>query len=143
MRSLIFISISLLIFVSCENNKPEEQKKSNPTAVTKNTPKFSGVFSGKFPCDDCEGVLSTYDFKADNTYTLTTSYIGNESNNFEMTGKWQQNQDTIFTEDSTGTKERFIIDNDFIQQLDKEGNRMSGENPDEFIWKKTTQPKAV
>lgn len=143
MRSFVILSISLFILVSCKSQKSEEQKKTNQVEVKKETPKIIGVFSGKFPCDDCDGVLSTYDFKADNTYTLTTSYIGNEGNNFEMMGKWQQNQDTVFTEDSTGVKEKFIIDKDFIQQLDKEGNRMSGENPDEFIWKKTTQQKPV
>lgn len=141
-------SLSLMLLAACDEVQEQDKTPTDKQEVTEKSqsPKkqvaFSGTYTGVFPCEDCEGVISTYTFKKDHTYVQTTAYKGNEGHDYEMSGKWKTNNDTLMTEDSLGGKERFIIDVNFIQQIDDEGFRMQGEDESEFIWKKGAKTPA-
>ena len=88
-----FILLSMVtgfFFASCSNGA-KEQKNSPDISTIKNTSTDSivptgdnsynaldweGTYMGIVPCADCEGIEKTILLNKENTYTLTSKYLG-------------------------------------------------------------------
>lgn len=142
MKSLYSILIAALVafLASCND---EADNHNNPPHVTQQSQEFEdehnaansldipGVYEGNFPCSDCEGIHVVLTLNKDKTYRMVTYYLGNETNNYEMPGLWIVEKSTLTLTDSLGKKEKYFAGENFIQQIDEEGNRMEGETPEE------------
>lgn len=144
MKQTIVFLLFAFCLQACESN-PADQSGSKEHTQTEtdahnaeHSLDYLGSYEGTFPCDDCEGIVVEITLNADKTYLQTTAYQGNEQNDYEMNGKWRIDKNKLTLTDSTGKKENYFVGENFLQQMDDEGNRMEGENPDEFILKKRT-----
>lgn len=147
-KLLILLVVLSIAFVSCDegtNNATETKKEFIDEHNAENSLDIQGNYVGEFPCDDCPGIILAIALDSNKTYTATTTYKGNESNEFVVTGKWKINKNTIsMTEDSTRKVENYFAGENFIQQMDAAGNRMYGENENDFVLrKKTSEAQAI
>lgn len=115
---------------SKQTEQPSPEFEDEHTAA--NSLDIPGVYEGNFDCADCEGIHILLTIDKDKTYKMVTNYIGNETNDYEMPGKWIIEKNTITLTDSLGKKEKYFAGENFLQQVDEEGNRMEGDDPDEF-----------
>lgn len=150
-----FILLSMvtgILFTSCSNGA-KDPKNSADISTTKNTPADSilptadnsynaldweGTYVGIVPCADCEGIEKTIRLNKENTYTLTSKYLGKKGDPINTTG--------TFTWNKQGTKISFSgIDNGPTQilvgenklfLLDMSGNRITGNLAEKYILNK-------
>lgn len=135
--------LGILFSIGCgdERTSNHSHVESEVTEDTLHTAETSldipGVYEGIFECADCDGIHVVLTISEDKTYKQVTTYVGNETNDFEMPGKWEIQKNTMTLTDSTGKIEKYYVGENYIQAMDSAGNPMIGEqNPDEFKLKK-------
>ena len=143
-RKFIFVLSVACLFLGL--NACKSKGSSNQTQVTtgddnsKNSLDWSGTYSGILPCADCSGIETKLSLKSDNTYLLSWKYLEKNDEIYI--------QDGTFIWDSTGTvitlkdidKEKnptmYKVCENYLLQLDLEGNVVTGEIADKYILKK-------
>ena len=91
MKQLSFFAFSslMLLTISCQQ-KMKSVTSSVPDMHTSEIAlDWEGLYEGLLPCADCEGIKTTLQINKPGNYWLKTSYIGKESNQFEMSGKFK------------------------------------------------------
>lgn len=99
---------------------------------------WAGVYSGIVPCADCEGIETTITLNSDRTYIRQTKYLGRDDKIFEQKGAftWDQDGGKIQLQDAVGGPDRYLVGENALIQLDKDGNRITGEMADKYILRK-------
>lgn len=84
---------------------------------------WTGNYAGNFPCGDCQGIMTKITINDDNTYTLSSQYVGKEDEPTVYKGKfnWDKAQNVI-TLDAEGDHLKFKVMENMLKKLDKFGN---------------------
>lgn len=136
--SIFVISGLLLTSISCQQ-KMKSVSNSVPDMHTSEIAlDWEGLYEGLLPCADCEGIKTTLQINKPGNYWLKTSYIGKESNQFEMSGKfkWINNGREIELLGVTNGSNKFLVGENQLIQLDMKGERIIGDLADHYILKR-------
>ncbi|MXV51395.1 hypothetical protein GS399_10475 [Pedobacter sp. HMF7647] len=118
--SHVLFLFAALVIASCGKKKvqlkanPEKYALTHPDSVNK---KVIESYSGTIPCADCEGIKTTLNFYADNTFLMEDIYLGKNSTPFRSTGHYniergygKDNNASLFVlNDSIPEKKKFYV----------------------------------
>ncbi len=107
--------------------------------TAKNSLDWNGTYKGVLPCADCEGLQTQIMLHSDNTYMISTKYLGKKDSH-EMKGKgkfvWVDGS-TIQLQDVKDAPSKYFVAENEIIQLDMEGNKIAGALAKKYILQKT------
>lgn len=101
---------------------------------------WPGIYNGLLPCADCYGVKTSLALNKNNTYILIYQYTGKSPRDYVEKGKfsWGEKNNTIILTPRKGDASRqFLIGNDILTELDKNGNLITGEQASRYILRRT------
>lgn len=103
-----------------------------------NTTSWKGNYKAVLPCMDCAGIVTEITLNSDNTYTISTQYLGKKDSRVTTNnGKvdWI-NDSTIQLKGITDAPSKYLITQNEIVQLDLNGKQIEGELANRYIFKK-------
>lgn len=95
---------------------------------------WAGVYKGVVPCADCEGIETSLTLNMDNSYQLSTTYLGKEATPFKQQGsfEWDAKGSVIrLLDQKEGPALYKVIENQLIQ-LDMQGELITGDLADNY-----------
>lgn len=99
---------------------------------------FQGVYEGTIPCADCEGIKTTVTIGEDHTFTVVSEYLGKgDDHTFTDEGTWEIEESTITLKQEDESVQKYFVGEGFIQFLDQDGNKITGDMADMYILEKT------
>lgn len=145
-KVLALLSVFALITAmasSCEEKQSSSESTDPHTAM--NALDWEGSYYGTLPCADCEGIDTELRLNEDNTYRLTTSYLGKEDTQketIEGAFEWLEDGNTIkLLGIEEGTRSPFVkIEENRVRYLDLEGNVIEGELENYYLLTKGGNP---
>ncbi|MDR3273260.1 MAG: copper resistance protein NlpE [Flavobacteriaceae bacterium] len=107
------------------------------TAVADLT-QIEGAYKGTIPCADCEGIKTELTLNADQTYTLSETYLGGKSDGkpLESKGKYTFDAATQKIVLDNADKTEYKADGGKLIRLDTDGNEITGQNAAYYILSK-------
>ncbi len=105
---------------------------------------WQGQYHGILPCADCEGIETSLMLNADNTFTLTSTYLGKNEEPTTTSGmvKWNTEQTKITLMDASEHKVgHYAVSQGSLTKLDKNGEPITGDLAAQYTLKKG--PKAM
>ncbi|WP_438958047.1 copper resistance protein NlpE N-terminal domain-containing protein [Porticoccus sp.] len=146
------VTVLLLVLLGGCNADPDSEESNVASSKTSepaidqparshnssNSLTWEGSYSGVLPCADCPGIDTNLVLHRDNTFSLTTRYLGEDDKLFESSGTFRWN------EAGTGIRLQGLPDNSIhyqigenqLIQLDKQGQRITGDLADQYVLKK-------
>lgn len=105
---------------------------------------WTGTYEGTVPCADCEGIETSLTLNHDLTYRMKTKYLGKDESSFERRGTfaWNEAGSAIVLDDSSGGPLRYLVGENALFQLDREGNRITGDLADKYVLSKSAETAA-
>lgn len=113
------------------------QASTIPNADTsQNALDWSGIYEGLLPCASCEGIQTTLILQADNHYELTSIYLGQDETRSKQSGKfvWDPQGTRITLTDGN----QYLVGENQLIMLDREGKRISSALAEHYVLKKNT-----
>ncbi|GHV00379.1 lipoprotein [Bacteroidia bacterium] len=145
MKKVLLIAAVVAMICSCCGNgqkKTAGQNDQNIESINdghnaQNSLDYQGVYTGTLPTASGEGMIVTLTL-GDSTYVRNTEY---KKGVFEDKGayKWKEDGSTIVLEGITGAPDSYFVSENYIVQLDMEGNRVEGDLADLYILKKVIE----
>jgi len=143
---LLFFAMGTMV-VGCGSNEAETDEPPTIQAApdvegaegTASTAiDWAGTYEGIVPCIDCEGIQTQLVLKEDKTYSLTVSYLGKgDGKPAGVNGVWSWKTGNIIQLNGENFgADQFFVREGFVEQLDAEGNKISGENAAKYLLKK-------
>lgn len=136
----LFILLAGFLVAGCNSSTNKAKKEAQYNGHNARTSlDYKGTYEGTTPCADCEGIKTTLVLN-DNTYTLTTQYLGkNEIDVFEEKGTYRWLDGSIIILEGPNGRDnetQYFIGENFVKMLDLNGNAITGEFADMYILKK-------
>lgn len=141
MKKIVFLMGAcalLLSMTACKSNPNKAEKEVVATTDnSQNALDWTGSYQGTLPCADCSGIETVVTLNSDNTYKMTTRYLGKGDNEiFDQTGTFQWTEDggsivlnNVNGEEGTHTVK--VGENGLIW-LDSEGQVITGELAEDY-----------
>jgi len=139
MKIAPYIVFTLLLFACGAPDKNENAETSEPAGEAPAQPDmhnskialdWDGTYTGVTPCADCEGIKTSLSLHKDETYELTTIYLGkdnekpiHESGSFE----WSADGGSIAIAPKNGSMQRYQVGENVLIHLDQEGKAITGD----------------
>lgn len=157
MKKLAISCLSIL-FVSISCDKKEKSKQSNEVTtdstpvgvIDHHTAKMSldyvGSYKGITPCADCEGIETTLYLSNESKYVLQTNYLGKKEavvNEKRGTYSWNEVGNTVILSGIKSGPSQYFVGENYVVQLDMEGNKIAGDLADNYILQKTSDEKEL
>lgn len=150
---LISFSLLSFIFWGCAQQMESDKKDTTENKVevssqpmadnSMNSLDWDGVYTGVLPCADCEGIETTISLAKDLTYNIKTKYLGKSEEVFEKSGSFSWNETgSLITLAGFAKGEgpsKYFVGENWIAQLDLEGNRITGALEDKYVLKKVKE----
>lgn len=138
---ILIVGLILVFLVGCNFSKKESTSTVYPPDMhtSEINLDWQGTYKGVLPCADCQGIETEITLYKDKRYTKKTKYLGDDSRQvFEQKG--------IFVWDSTGSfiqldsiknaATKYKVGENYLQQLDLEGNVIRGDLKEHYILEK-------
>lgn len=147
-KSILLICIAIISFTACNLGKRGNNASANGSEVadpahnSRNSLDWAGVYKGKLPCADCEGIEAEIRLNEDQTYERVMTYLGKGENKFSDNGRfeWDENGGKIRLIDAASADASgnwFQVGENRLIMLDSEGNRIESNLPPEtFTFRK-------
>jgi len=107
---------------------------------------WPGLYYGFTPCADCNGVKTTLALNKNKSYVLMTQFVGKSEREFVERGKFAAGDKSdmiVLTPRNGGAPHYYAVGENKLIQLDKTGNRFSGELADRYtLRRKDVTPSA-
>ncbi len=131
-KNFAFLLFALLLLSSA----------ATPQDTSQTSLDWHGTYKGILPCADCEGVKTVLTIRQDHTYLLEITYLGKaaEPLTYEGSFAWAADGGTIYLNDLSDRPNRFFIGENFVSQLDLEGQRVTGALEDQYKLNKVQVP---
>jgi uncharacterized lipoprotein NlpE involved in copper resistance len=144
MKSLYSIAIAGILLLGCENRQSqnsssEENKIQAPDMHTSQISlDFWGTYKGIVPCADCEGIETTIQLKADETWEMKTVYLGKSDKVYSYLGHYHWNDDgrSIHLHGVENGPSQYLVGENQLIQFDMTGNRITGNLAEKYVLKK-------
>lgn len=145
-RPLELTALALILFTSCNNNEKKNPETSSENLLeeemvidshtSESSLDWEGTYKGTLPCADCEGIERTITIKKDQTFIAKDNYLGKKDGVFDSRGyiKWLDDGQKIQLSDDNGTM--YFVGENTLTQLDRSGNKVTGELADFYVLKK-------
>lgn len=118
-------------------------KPSTMADNSRNAVDWPGTYRGMLPCADCQGIEAVLTLHADRRFSLKRRYVGKEDSFRELTGTFAWNgagsQITLSGDDPTP----FLVGENQLIQLDKAGQRITGNLADRYVLTKLPFPAGL
>ncbi|MDR2683591.1 MAG: copper resistance protein NlpE [Dysgonamonadaceae bacterium] len=149
MKTMIYaagiLAVLLVGLGACQSkSKPGEQapyaNAIDTIHTSKNCLDWGGSYTGIIPCADCGGIRVRLTLNADETYALQYQYLGKGDDKVSSTSgrfTWKADGSTIVL-DSGDYPPYYAVGERFLIQLDRDGNRITGELADKYVLAKTS-----
>ena len=150
-RFIKLTALSLILFTSCNSNEKQNSETVSENSVeeeevvidshtSENSLDWEGTYVGTLPCGDCDGIERTITIK-EQAFKAKDNHLGKKDGVFESRGyiKWIDNGQKIVLSDDNGTT--YFVGENTLTQLDKSGNKITGELADSYILKKLDRSK--
>ncbi|MCH6201888.1 copper resistance protein NlpE N-terminal domain-containing protein [Aquiflexum sp. LQ15W] len=152
----LLVMFSAAIFMatsfSCSSEKSLEHGDSVEISLSsvatgdnsQNSLDWKGVYKGVLPCADCEGIETTINLKSGGTFKRIQTYLGKKDGLFadEGTFQWDEKGSKITLYGKQGESQMYLVGENALFHLDKEGNRISGDlAPNYILPKNPTDPR--
>lgn len=142
--SAYLIAFAAIVLLACNGGSAEATVDEEvPTAPDGHNAQLSidyeGTYVGLLPCADCEGIETELTLHKDNTYDLSSKYIGKgDGQPFVSTGVfvWRPDGSTIELQGDTDGAFLYFVGENKLWQLDLEGNRVEGALAEKYILEK-------
>ncbi|NMM50123.1 copper resistance protein NlpE N-terminal domain-containing protein [Marinigracilibium pacificum] len=135
-NSMLFI-LCIMCLIGCKSNSTSDNNQSYSGDNSNVSVDWDGRYLGVLPCADCNGIKTTIDLNKDKTFSMSTVYLGKSDQTYTHNGsfEWYDNGSKIKlkSEDMDGA---FIVGENQLIHLDKEGNRIDGDMGDKYVLKK-------
>jgi heat shock protein HslJ len=135
---IVGILLMFIVNTSCKNQKASSLTSPPDMHTSQTSLDWSGVYTGTLPCADCEGIKTTLTLEQDGNFTQQWQYLGKSDDFFEMRGtfEWNENGNTITLVNEASTTEipkKFMVGENYLQQLDLEGNKIEGDLAENYV----------
>lgn len=143
MKALLFISTLVLFglgIIACSTqSEVSNEKKITTGDNTMTSVDWDGTYFGILPCADCEGIGTLLKLNSDLSYELKIKYLGKDDNLFESRGSfgWNEHGNKITLSGSDGGSKHFFVGENFIRQLDVDGNQITGNLAEKYVLRKS------
>jgi copper homeostasis protein (lipoprotein) len=153
----IAITYSLILFLMISCDKKEKIVNSNEVVPdttevvvidehnAKNSLDYIGMYKGIVPCADCEGIETTL-WINENNYVLLTNYLG-KKNKAETESRgayvWNNEGNTIILEGIENAPNRYFVGENYLKQLDMDGNKIEGDLSERYVLQKKSNEKVL
>jgi uncharacterized lipoprotein NlpE involved in copper resistance len=143
-RKIVFVlSIACLLFglnaCTLKGGSSSNQSQVAAGNNAKTTAGWVGTYSGVIPCADCPGIETKLSLKADNTYRITRKYM-EKNDEVVQEGTFVLNSAgnmiTLGNMDKDKYPTMYRVSDNYLRQLDLEGNVINGDLADKYILKK-------
>lgn len=146
------MTLALVLSFSCSTEKKLEQSESLEVSASsvavgdnsQNSLDWKGLYKGILPCADCEGIETSINLKSDGTFRRTLKYLGKEDGFFsdEGTFQWNESGSKITLQDEKEEGQIYLVGENALFHLDKDGNRITGKLEDNYrLPKNLTDPR--
>ncbi len=98
--------------------------------ATNRSIKAKGVYRGVFPCPDCAGIVTEMRINKNDTYNISSQYLGKKDSKMEMNeGNFIWINDSTIQLDGMKNSQgvKYCLTDTAMRQLDINGNRILGE----------------
>ena len=105
----------------------------------KNSLDYLGMYKGIVPCADCEGIEISLWLEDDKNYVLKTKYLGKKNsttNEVRNLYTWNESGNTIVLSGIENLPNQFFVGENYLTQLDMEGNKIEGDLAEKYVLKK-------
>ncbi|MBS4051255.1 MAG: copper resistance protein NlpE N-terminal domain-containing protein [Methylomonas sp.] len=129
--------------VFAETDKAETDTHHNHKSLD-----WPGIYNGLLPCEDCYGIKTSLALNKNNTYVLIYQYTGKSPRDHVEKGKftWGEKNNTIILTPRKGeTSRQYLIGDNTLTELDKNGNLVTGEQARRYVLRRqdvTSEPPA-
>jgi heat shock protein HslJ len=137
-RSLVALSLALGV-AACVPRPPgaAAADAEPPTAMpdsSRTSVDWEGSYRGVVPCADCEGIDTEITLRGDSTYVLWTRYLGTDDAGAEWRGTfaWDAAGATITLAGIADGPSRYLVGENVLVQLDRNGQRITGGLADRY-----------
>lgn len=143
LKTIIVLTISVSALISCNSKASKINTGFEDHHTAQNSLDWQGTYSGVLPCADCSGIETGLTLNADNTYVLTTSYLGKQDSGANtLEGKFEWNGNFI---NLLGIKEgerptTYKVEENRIRQMDLKGKEIKGDLAQNYVLKKNGNP---
>jgi uncharacterized lipoprotein NlpE involved in copper resistance len=148
MRKSILFSLFLLTItiISCNkekdviDNEVEDITQIEAPKTAENSLNYEGTYEGTLPClkDDCKEVELSIKLLPDHHYIYSVKRINIDNEPLLTTGifEFEKDGNTIVLPSIANVPNSFLIKENKIYQLDKNQERIKGENAEKFVLNK-------
>lgn len=135
---------------ACNTTQPSAGQEDDGTSTqvaeahnSQNALDWSGTYTGTLPCADCAGIETSITLNQDQTYLITSLYVGESEEPFEEDGQFEWNSagNTITLDGIEDGPNQYFVGENFLRQLDLQGERISGELAEQYILMKRNQAR--
>lgn len=129
----IFIALFIPALLSFACSSTEEAGKQNFDLLKQD---ILGNWYGELPCADCESISYQLTLNDDYTFKEQSVYIGRGSEPFIENGKWEFISNLTIKITNGDFEKMFLISDDELIMLDKDGNRIESEFKSKYYLKR-------
>jgi copper homeostasis protein (lipoprotein) len=106
---------------------------------------WHGTYAGVVPCADCAGIETFITINEDLSYHVRTRYLGKDDRVFEHQGSftWEESGNVIHLKDFSEGPDRYHVGENLLFQLDKQGERITGDLAEKYILRKLASGKTA
>jgi len=139
---LAIVCVSLGLWSCTGSSKPTNETTTDApviadTHTAKNSLDYKGTYKGALPCADCDSIAVSLTL-GDSDYTKTDTYHKNgKTSSFESKGtySWDANGN-IISLDGTDAPNKYFVGENYLTQLDINGNEITGDFAAMYVLKK-------
>lgn len=152
MKMYIIIAVAMLA-ANCGDKKTKDETLPSPVDTTsvemthsaQNSLDYLGRYQGILPCADCPGIETTIELTEDFSYVMTRTFLERNVKPFTETGtfKWNEQGDGIVLSGSADEPVKYFVGENYLIQLDRDGNRIEGKLSDKYVLKKLTEAQVI
>ncbi len=119
-----------------ESALPDSMLRDRHTA--ENSLDFEGKYTGILPCTDCEGIRTEIILNDNKTYHKSEVYLGKSDTLTSEEGKWVIHGSIVRLRNQLNATQLYFAGENYIQQLDSTGKKITGEMAEHYILQKAT-----
>ena len=102
---------------------------------SRNSLDWNGTYQGTVPCADCEGVKTRLTLMESGDFDRTRTFLGKEEGSRSDSGtfEWNEAGSEITLSPDEGEPQSYQVGENRLFQLDREGNRITGDLADNYV----------
>lgn len=107
---------------------------------SRNSVDWMGTYLGTLPCADCAGIETTVTLRANGSFTRESVYVGRSAEPVFETGTftWDDAGQIVLLDPETGPGQQYFVGENVLFQLDRNGQRITGDLADRYRLRKRT-----